>query len=396
MSYAGAVMVMFLFVIAYVGPPRRAAVVGRSTLADGQHHARGRDLLEVVGVAVGLGRRPARQQRPRRRELRHARRGSARLLLDHLVRSRGSCWLSWRRSRAPSSARKRFTPRRGGAGPMSMLSAAALQPDASSRHRSVPLRRRRARGTDPAQPADRAVLRFEVRVDEGQPGLDRVRAPRRRRRRAVSLAVMAVAASEVCVGSVHRRRPRRRLTLDVDEFAECADEVAAMTAARGCASSHRSRSGGGSRCSGSRVPRRAAGWISTASIFVAFAGLWSFFGLARMAASIGSSAAWTWLEARLRRRPLGARRPAQHDDDAHRLGVGGLIVLYSIGYMDGDREERRYFASHVAVRLSMLLLVEGGDLLLPARGFGLVGLVVPADRLLARPPDAVAAARRRS
>ncbi|MBA3428936.1 MAG: hypothetical protein H0U07_10245, partial [Actinobacteria bacterium] len=25
-------------------------------------------------------------------------------------------------------------------------------------------------------------------------------------------------------------------------------------------------------------------------------------------------------------------------------GVGGLIVLYSIGYMDGDPEERRYFA----------------------------------------------------
>ena len=38
-------------------------------------------------------------------------------------------------------------------------------------------------------------------------------------------------------------------------------------------------------------------------------------------------------------------------------GVGGLIVLYSIGYMDGDDEERRYFAYMSLFVFSMLLLV---------------------------------------
>ena len=35
-------------------------------------------------------------------------------------------------------------------------------------------------------------------------------------------------------------------------------------------------------------------------------------------------------------------------------GVGGLIVLYSIGYMDGDPEERRYFAYMALFVFSML------------------------------------------
>ena len=43
--YAGAVMVMFLFVIAYVGPRAGDAVEGRAELADGRRGARrGRDL----------------------------------------------------------------------------------------------------------------------------------------------------------------------------------------------------------------------------------------------------------------------------------------------------------------------------------------------------------------
>ena len=55
-------------------------------------------------------------------------------------------------------------------------------------------------------------------------------------------------------------------------------------------------------------------------------------------------------------------------------GVGGLIVLYSIGYMDGDEEERRYFAYIAFFVFSMLLLVEGGNLLMLLVGWGLVGL----------------------
>src|SRR5205823_3812364 len=54
-------------------------------------------------------------------------------------------------------------------------------------------------------------------------------------------------------------------------------------------------------------------------------------------------------------------------------GVGMLIVAYSIGYMDGDNEERRYFAYMALFVFSMLLLVQGGNLLMLLAGWGLVG-----------------------
>ena len=55
-------------------------------------------------------------------------------------------------------------------------------------------------------------------------------------------------------------------------------------------------------------------------------------------------------------------------------GVGSLIVAYSIGYMDGENEERRYFAYMAFFVFSMLMLVQGGNLLLLLVGWGLVGL----------------------
>src|SRR5207245_6305327 len=55
-------------------------------------------------------------------------------------------------------------------------------------------------------------------------------------------------------------------------------------------------------------------------------------------------------------------------------GVGALIVAYSIGYMDGDNEERRYFAYMALFVFSMLLLVQGGNLLILLAGWGMVGL----------------------
>ncbi len=55
-------------------------------------------------------------------------------------------------------------------------------------------------------------------------------------------------------------------------------------------------------------------------------------------------------------------------------GVGALIVGYSVGYMDGDDEERRYFAYMSLFLFSMLLLVLGGNLLLLLAGWGMVGL----------------------
>src|SRR5262249_46543993 len=76
-------------------------------------------------------------------------------------------------------------------------------------------------------------------------------------------------------------------------------------------------------------------------------------------------------------------------------GVGMLIVLYSIGYMDGDPEERRYFAYMSLFVFSMLLLVQGGNLLMLLVGWGLVGL---SSYLLIgfwhERPSAVAAAKK--
>ena len=55
-------------------------------------------------------------------------------------------------------------------------------------------------------------------------------------------------------------------------------------------------------------------------------------------------------------------------------GVGGLIVWYSMGYMEGDDEERRYFAYMSLFVFSMLMLVQAGNFLLLLVGWGLVGL----------------------
>jgi NADH-quinone oxidoreductase subunit L len=55
-------------------------------------------------------------------------------------------------------------------------------------------------------------------------------------------------------------------------------------------------------------------------------------------------------------------------------GVGALIIGYSIGYMDGEDEERRFFAYMALFVFSMLLLVMAGNLLLLLAGWGLVGL----------------------
>jgi NADH-quinone oxidoreductase subunit L len=55
-------------------------------------------------------------------------------------------------------------------------------------------------------------------------------------------------------------------------------------------------------------------------------------------------------------------------------GVGFLIHAYSIGYMHGDREERRFFAYLNLFVFSMLLLVLAGDFVILLVGWGMVGL----------------------
>jgi NADH-quinone oxidoreductase subunit L len=150
---------------------------------------------------------------------------------------------------------------------------------------------------------------------------------------------------------------------------------------------------------GGSISRRTAGWISTLTTFVAFGGaLVTLFDV--WADEAGErehvSTAYTWLAA------------GDFEVDLQILvdplslvmmlivsGVGGLIVWYSMGYMAGDDEERRYFAYMSLFVFSMLLLVEAGNFLLLLVGWGLVGL---ASYLLIgfwhRRPEAVAAAKK--
>jgi len=128
---------------------------------------------------------------------------------------------------------------------------------------------------------------------------------------------------------------------------------------------------------GTRIPRVAAAWIATTSVFVAFGGaIWAFLDVRSTTGHVGElTTAWTWLQSgnfhaglQLLVDPLSTVMMLIVS------GVGGLIVLYSIGYMDGDDEERRYFAYIAFFVFSMLLLVEGGNLLMLLAGWGLVGL----------------------
>jgi NADH-quinone oxidoreductase subunit L len=112
-------------------------------------------------------------------------------------------------------------------------------------------------------------------------------------------------------------------------------------------------------------------------VFVAFGGaIWSFFGLRAQADRSGYlSTAWTWLQSGDFKVGLSVFvDPLSTMMMLIVAGVGGLIVLYSIGYMDGDDEERRYFAYMSLFVFSMLLLVQGGNLVLLLAGWGMVGL----------------------
>jgi NADH-quinone oxidoreductase subunit L len=150
---------------------------------------------------------------------------------------------------------------------------------------------------------------------------------------------------------------------------------------------------------GNRFSRRAAGVISTGSVAVSFvAAVVAFVAMLSESPSDRShvSTAWTWLSAGSIHFGLSILvDPLSVFMMLIVSGVGGLIVLYSIGYMHGDDEERRYFAYMAMFVFSMLLLVEGGNLLLLLAGWGLVGL---SSYLLIgfwhERPSAVAAAKK--
>src|SRR6266542_3960357 len=127
-----------------------------------------------------------------------------------------------------------------------------------------------------------------------------------------------------------------------------------------------------------RISRRSAGYLATLSCFVAFGGaVATFIGLLGRDGEQRSivSTAWTWISGGSYRSGFEVMiDPLSVFMMLIVSGVGALIVAYSIGYMDGDNEERRYFAYMALFVFSMLLLVQGGNLLLLLAGWGMVGL----------------------
>ena len=129
---------------------------------------------------------------------------------------------------------------------------------------------------------------------------------------------------------------------------------------------------------GTRTSRHTAAYLSTLSCFVAFAGaIASFVGLLGEEPSQRHhlSTAWIWIQGGSYRSGLSVLvDPLSVMMMLIVSGVGALIIAYSIGYMDGDDEERRYFAYMSLFVFSMLLLVQGGNLILLLAGWGMVGL----------------------
>src|SRR3954468_22366434 len=129
---------------------------------------------------------------------------------------------------------------------------------------------------------------------------------------------------------------------------------------------------------GNALSRRTAGLIATVSALVAavsaavaFFAMWSESPGDRSA----TTTSWTWLAAG----PYHFGFTLLVDQLSVMMmlivaGVGGLIVAYATGYMRGEDEERRFFAYMSLFLFSMLLLVEGGNLLLLLAGWGMVGL----------------------
>jgi NADH-quinone oxidoreductase subunit L len=124
--------------------------------------------------------------------------------------------------------------------------------------------------------------------------------------------------------------------------------------------------------------RRVTGYIATLSTAVSFvAAVVCFFSLTGREHDERNveTTAWSWLRAgdldvglTLLIDPLSVFMMLVVS------GVGSLIVGYSIGYMDSDDEERRFFAYMALFVFSMLLLVQGGNFLMLLVGWGLVGL----------------------
>jgi NADH-quinone oxidoreductase subunit L len=129
---------------------------------------------------------------------------------------------------------------------------------------------------------------------------------------------------------------------------------------------------------GMRISRRVAAYISTLTTMGAFvAACVAFFTMLGEHAEARThvTRSWTWLAAG--QYHFGFTLLTDQLSVMMMLivgGVGSLIVAYSVGYMDGEDEERRYFAYMSLFVFSMLLLVQSGNLLLLLAGWGMVGL----------------------
>ena len=150
---------------------------------------------------------------------------------------------------------------------------------------------------------------------------------------------------------------------------------------------------------GERVPRRVASWIACGVMLVAFVLSLIVFvrlhGLDEESRSI-HSVAWTWMQSG----DLHVDNSILVDQLSAVMllvvtGVGFLIHVYSVGYMHGDLEERRYFAYLNLFVFSMLILVLAANFVILLVGWGMVGL---SSYLLIgfwhQKPSAVAAAKK--
>ena len=151
-----------------------------------------------------------------------------------------------------------------------------------------------------------------------------------------------------------------------------------MIAAAWIASSRPPRRCSRSRFAGSRITGREAGLIAAGSTLVSFVGSVVVFLvlLGREPEERSeTSTLWTWLSTgdfeagfEILIDPLSVFMMLVVS------GVGFLILTYALGYMAHDDEERRYHAYKALFIFSMLLLVQGGNLLITLAGWGMVGL----------------------
>ncbi len=150
---------------------------------------------------------------------------------------------------------------------------------------------------------------------------------------------------------------------------------------------------------GASVSRRVVAWAASLSILAGFVfSLLAFFDLLSRDDSQRAivSTGWHWLSAgsflvdvSILVDPLSGVMLLVI------TGIGFLIHAYSVGYMEGDPEENRFFAYLNLFVFSMLLLVLAGNFVILLAGWGLVGL---SSYLLIgfwwQRPTAVAAAKK--